>query len=186
MVFQLVPFAPIHFSMLSGWFTSEADVVRWGGTGVRFPLDTSQLALMLNDGQAEFPERLCWMVQDAAGTFVGHAQLGFDWRNGNAKLARVAIAPAVRGTGLARPVLALVVAEAFSRSGIERVELNVFMSNTPAIKTYEALGFTHEGARRSSARVGAERWDTAGMGLLRAEWRDIAECTDTGDDPERG
>ena len=181
MVFRLVPLAPVHFPTLSGWFTSEADVVRWGGTGVRFPLDAPQLVLMLDAGRVEFPERLCWMVEDAAGTFVGHAQLGFDWRDGNARLARVAVAPAVRGTGLARPILALVVAEAFNHPGIERVELNVFASNMPAIKTYEALGFTHEGVRRSSARVGAERWDIAGMGLLRAEWQGIVECADTGE-----
>ena len=181
MVFRLVPLAPAHFSLLCSWFTSEADVVRWGGTGVRFPLDARQLSMMLDDRQVEFPERLCWMVQDATGTCVGHAQLVFDWRNGNARLARVAIAPAARGRGLARPMLALVVAEAFDHSGIERVELDVFASNMPAIRTYEALGFTHEGVRRSSARVGAERWDAAGMGLLRAEWQNIVECTHTGE-----
>lgn len=169
---RLVPFAPAHFPLLPGWFASEADAVRWGGPGARFPLDAPQFEAMLAEGETAPPGRLCWMAEDAAaGGTIGHAQLAFDWRNGNARLGRVAVAPAARGRGLARPMLALVVGEAFARRGIERVELNVYTSNAPAIRTYEALGFAHEGVRRSSARVGAERWDTAHMGLLRAEWQ---------------
>jgi RimJ/RimL family protein N-acetyltransferase len=55
--------------------------------------------------------------------------------------------------------------------GIERLELNVFSFNTPALRACERLGFVWEGVRRSSARVGSERWDTVMMGLLKAEYR---------------
>ena len=57
--------------------------------------------------------------------------------------------------------------EAFSTPGIERLELNVYMFNQPALRTYEALGFKLEGVRRASTRVGEQRWDTGIMGLLR-------------------
>jgi RimJ/RimL family protein N-acetyltransferase len=69
-----------------------------------------------------------------------------------------------------RPVLR----EAFAQPEIERVELNVYAWNTPAIRSYERLGFKAEGVRRSSALVNGERWDTAIMGLLRQEWRSQA------------
>lgn len=105
------------------------------------------------------------------GSPVGHAQLAYDWRDGNARLGRVAIAPAERGQGLARPMVALLIDEAFKTPGIERLELNVYMFNEPAIRTYQALGFTLEGVRRSSTQAGAQRWDTGMMGLLRSEWR---------------
>jgi RimJ/RimL family protein N-acetyltransferase len=169
-VISLVPFSPAHFPTLAKWFASEAEVVQWGGPAVAFPLDTAQLAAMLDEARSTLPARLCWMAADASG-LVGHAQLGFDWRNGNATLSRVAIAPVARGRGLAKPMLTLVIDQAFARPGVERVELNVYSFNAPAIRTYGALGFAHEGTRRSSARVGAERWDTAIMGLLRGEWR---------------
>lgn len=107
------------------------------------------------------------------GSAVGHAQLAYDWRDGNARLGRVAIAPAERGQGLARPMVALLIDEAFKTPGIERLELNVYMFNEPAIRTYQALGFTLEGVRRSSTRAGAQRWDTGMMGLLRSEWRGV-------------
>lgn len=167
---SLIPFEPAHFGALATWFSSEEDVVQWGGPGVSYPLDNAQLSAMLERGSADQPTRLCWMAQDG-GELVGHAQLGVDWRNGNARLSRVVIAPSMRGQGLAAPLVALVIREAFSLPEIERLELNVFPFNASAIRTYEGLGFVKEGVRRSSARVGAKRWDTAIMALLRADWR---------------
>lgn len=171
---RLIPFASEHFSTLSSWFASEADVVQWGGPLLSFPLTEGQLHMMLAEGDTAPPARLCWMAEQD-GALVGHAQLGFDWRNGNALLARVAIAPAARGRRLADPMLRLVLDQAFARPEIERVELNVYAWNTPAIRSYERLGFKAEGVRRSSALVSGERWDTAMMGLLRQEWQGRAD-----------
>lgn len=110
------------------------------------------------------------MVETVEGNMVGHAQLGFDWRNGIALLSRVAVAPEARGRGLASEMVRLVVGRAFDFQEIERVELNVYTWNEPAIRTYQRIGFQAEGVRRSSAHVAGERWDTAIMGLLRSEW----------------
>ncbi len=167
---HLVPFAPEHFAVLSDWFTSQADVVQWGGPLLSFPLTDEQLQAMLDEGDVVPPTRLCWMAEDD-DMLVGHAQVGFDWRNGNALLARVAIAPRARGRRLAGPMLRLVLEQAFARPEIEKVELNVYAWNTPAIRSYERLGFKTEGVRRSSALVDGDRWDTAIMGLLRHEWQ---------------
>lgn len=169
----LVPFPPEHFQILSSWFSSQAEVVQWGGPFVSFPLTSEQLKAMCAEGETVPPKRQCWMVE-RIDAVVGHAQLAFDWRNGNAMLSRVALAPAARGRGLARPMLRLVLNEAFTRPGIERVELNVYTWNAPAIRTYERLGFLAEGVRRSSALVDGVRWDTAIMGLLRQEWSTLS------------
>jgi RimJ/RimL family protein N-acetyltransferase len=91
------------------------------------------------------------------GALVGHAQLGFDWRNGNALLARVAVAPRARGRGLAGPMLRRIIEEAFARPEIGRVELNVYVWNTPAIRSYDRLGFKTEGVRPSCALIEGER-----------------------------
>lgn len=166
----LRPFALTDFPLLASWFSSLAEVVQWGGSHLSFPLTQADAAAMLAEGQSTPPSRRCWMAcRD--GSAVGHAQLAYDWRDGNARLGRVAIAPAERGQGLARPMVALLIDEAFKTPGIERLELNVYMFNEPAIRTYQALGFTLEGVRRSSTQAGAQRWDTGMMGLLRSEWR---------------
>lgn len=171
----LRPFSPSDYPLLASWFNSQAEVVQWGGSQVSYPLAPADMDAMLREGNAQPPARRCWMAcREGHDQPVGHAQLAFDWRDGNARLGRVAIAPGARGQGLARPMVALMIDEAFGTPGIERLELNVYMFNTPAIRTYEALGFTLEGVRRSATRAGNARWDTGMMGLLRAEWQAAA------------
>lgn len=174
----LVPLAHEHLSVLASWFSNEADVVQWGGPSVFFPLDEGQIARMIEESARRPPLRQCWMAQHG-GDLIGHAQLGFDWRNGNATLARVAVAPSVRGRGLAHPMLEPVVDAAFAHPKIERLELNVYSFNKPALRVYESLGFQREGLRRASARVGSERWDTVIMAILRPEWKARARMPET-------
>jgi RimJ/RimL family protein N-acetyltransferase len=167
---KLVPFAPEHFATLAGWFPSQAAIVQWGGPQLLYPLDQTQMQAMLAEGTSNLPARLCWMAA-LDEEIIGHAQLAFDWRNGNVTLGRVAIAPELRGRGYAVPMLELFLAEAFRYPRIMRLELNVYTFNTAAIRTYERLGFVHEGTRRSSAAVGEERWDTQIMAILRSEYQ---------------
>jgi RimJ/RimL family protein N-acetyltransferase len=170
-MFQLVPFSRADFEPLASWFSNQAELTQWGGSAVIYPLRADQLEPMLAEGDDGSAVRRSWMIKNEDGTSIGHAQLlFFDWRHGNATLGRVAIAPHERGKGLARPMLERVITEGFTTFGLERLELNVYSFNLAAIRTYERLGFTHEGMRRSSVRVGTERWDTVIMGLLRAEW----------------
>ncbi len=166
---RLIPFAPPHFPVLAGWFANAAELVQWGGPGLGFPLDDAAMAAMLAEAAAVPPLRRCWMAE-AAGAIVGHAQLAFDRANGNARLARVAIAPEARGRGLAAAMLRPVIDAAFAEAAIARLELNVYCWNVAAIRTYRGLGFVDEGVRRASVRVGDARWDTAIMAMLRPEW----------------
>lgn len=165
----LLPFTADHFDQLASWFSSEQEVVQWGGPGMTFPLDAAQMRAMVAEEAQQPPGRICRVAVDAAGQVVGHVQIVLDWANGVGRLARVAVAPQRRGQGLAAPMLSAALRLLFALEGVERAELNVFTWNTAAIRTYEKLGFVMEGVRRSSVRVGAERWDTAIMGLLRGE-----------------
>lgn len=166
----LKPFTAQHHATLSSWFGNQMQVVQWGGPGLIYPLDSAQLDSMIADGEGVHPKRRCWMAEDGSATPIGHVQLAYDWENGVARLARVAIAPAMRGRRLSIPMLRLVLAEAFADAAIERLELNVYSWNVAAIRTYSKLGFVPEGVRRSSVKVDDERWDTAIMGMLRREW----------------
>lgn len=167
---ELIPFTAQYFPILASWFKSEADVVQWGGPLMHYPLDDVQLQALLNECTVTPPRRKCWMAEDA-GKIVGHIELGFDWRNGDAIVQRVAINPEFRGCGLAEPMVRLAVKEAFAIPEIERLELNVFTFNTRAISVYSRIGFKQEGVRRSSTRVGNERWDGMIMAILRDEFQ---------------
>jgi RimJ/RimL family protein N-acetyltransferase len=167
---QLIPFSPMHFSTLSAWFADESAVVQWGGPMVHYPLDAVQMQSMLEEGTSDPPRRQCWMAEQD-GDWVGHVQLGFDWRNGNATLGRVIVNPDERGKGLSTLMLKLAIKQAFDYPQIDRLELNVYTFNQPAIRAYSSLGFVHEGTRRSSTLVVEERWDTSIKSMLRSEYQ---------------
>ncbi|WP_297103874.1 GNAT family protein [uncultured Devosia sp.] len=69
-----------------------------------------------------------------------------------------------RGKGIGRDMLAATLDAAQSR--FDRVELDVYASNTPAISLYEKSGFTHEGRRRRAIQRDGRFDDIIIMGLL--------------------
>ena len=170
---QLVRFGQVHAAALLGWFPTEAALLQWGGPDLRFPLDAAQLGAMLAEGQGAPPARRLWAgMRD--GMLAAHAQVALDWRHGVARLGRVGVTPALRGQHLAAPFLREVIRATFAEPGFERLELNVYTFNQPAIRTYRGLGFTQEGVRRSAVRVGDARWDAAIFGLLRQEYQAVS------------
>lgn len=56
-----------------------------------------------------------------------------------------------RGQGLGRQLLERCLEHA-TRLGLERVGLEVFASNGPAVALYESMGFRHEGVRRHALK----------------------------------
>jgi GNAT superfamily N-acetyltransferase len=61
-------------------------------------------------------------------------------RGRRARLAAFAIAPRLRGTGMARPALARLLSECDER-GDDAIELEVFEHNVPAVRLYAGQGF---------------------------------------------
>ncbi|WP_457580124.1 GNAT family N-acetyltransferase [Ensifer canadensis] len=165
---QLETFARHHIADMLDWFPTAEGLTQWGGPGLRFPLDETQLDEMQASTFGDAPAR--WMFAGIVdGNLAGHAQVALDWENGIGRLSRVAINPRFRGQGLAHPFLQQVIDHVFADARFERLELNVYTFNTAAIRTYLKLGFIEEGVRRSSAKVGTIRWDTAIYGMLRSD-----------------
>lgn len=95
----------------------------------------------------------CDILRNALPAFHHGARLG------------IAVLGAWRGRGLGRALLAVALEEAWSE-GIERVELEVFASNTGAIALYETFGFEREGLRRRARRVDGVDEDVVVMAAL--------------------
>lgn len=165
-ILTLRPFGTADFDPLSKWFADERSLVQWGGPEVRHPLDHMQLEMMLREAVGSNPRR--WLFSgEVGGILMGHTQVALDWHQGLARLSRIAVAPSFRGLGLARPFLQAVLDDILAIPGFERIELNVFTFNEPAMRLYRSLGFVEEGVRRRAVKVGSDRWDTAIYGLLR-------------------
>ncbi|MFJ3668308.1 GNAT family N-acetyltransferase [Streptomyces sp. NPDC090106] len=88
------------------------------------------------------------LVAEAGGEVVGYVRLGYATPlacNMHVRqIQGLAVAPAARGTGVARALLRAVQDEA-RRRGARRITLRVLGHNTPARRLYESEGFVVEG-----------------------------------------
>lgn len=105
-------------------------------------------------------ERLVGWVDIVPGGFEGLTHGG---RLG------MGLVPEARGRGVGEALLERALEEGFIR--LDRIELEVFSSNTPAIALYRRQGFREEGCRRRARRLDGRDDDILMFGLLRTEWR---------------
>ena len=92
---------------------------------------------------------------DACGTVVGWCDVERHGREGFRHAGRLGIGmlAEARGRGLGRRLMTEAIEAAWLR-GMERIELEVFASNTRAIALYEALGFRREGLKAPRPQAG--------------------------------
>jgi len=74
-----------------------------------------------------------------------------------------------RGRGLGLEAVRLLLAFGFRDLNLHRISLQVFATNTRAIKTYERAGFRHEGTLRDAAFIDRRFVDIVVMGILEDE-----------------
>jgi RimJ/RimL family protein N-acetyltransferase len=55
---------------------------------------------------------------------------------------------------------------------LRRVTLTVFEYNPRAIRSYEKVGFCHEGRVRGALLREGKRWDILYMGILNEDWKE--------------
>jgi len=76
------------------------------------------------------------------------------------------VLPQARGRGLGARLAAAAIEQAWSE-GLERVELEVFASNVPAIGIYRKLRFNIEGVKRRARKLDGSYDDIVFMALIR-------------------
>lgn len=126
---------------VSSWIEDAEGLYLFTGPRLTWPLQPSDLQVM-----AETPGLTAWVVVDSSdGTIAGHFDLTLDDRT--ARLARVIIAPAMRGRGLSHTLVVLA-EERASELGATQLSLNVIDGNLPTITTYERAGFRRTASER--------------------------------------
>lgn len=117
-------------------------------------------------------ERYTFAIRTLADErFIGHANVrSIIWTS---KYGKVGIAigdPSLWGQGYGTDALRVLLKYAFMELGLNRVELKTLGYNTRAIRSFEKIGFQHEGALRQAICRDGKFYDIVQMAILRREW----------------
>ena len=156
--------------VLARW-TEDASYLRSVDSDYAQPLSPEEAAQRLGPDNAD-PNKVEFHLR----TLVDDRLIGFvalhsiEWNNGAGLLAIGIGEAAYRGKGYGTDALRLILRFAFHELNLFRVGLDVIATNTRAIRTYEKLGFQHEGRMRGAVLRDGRRDDRIFMGILRDEW----------------
>jgi ribosomal protein S18 acetylase RimI-like enzyme len=78
------------------------------------------------------------------------------------------VIPSHRRKGIGEKLLSTAIRDAFSK-GIERIEMDVFSSNSSAIALYRKLGFQVEGTKMNARTLDGVTDNFISMGLLKSK-----------------
>jgi RimJ/RimL family protein N-acetyltransferase len=115
-------------------------------------------------------EDTSWAVADTAG---GEAlgRVAFFTAGRDVWQAACMIAPRARGHGLAARALAIGIDDVFDRKGARRIFADIDPENIASIRTFERLGFRHEGVLRAEWETHIGVRDSIIMGLTKFDAR---------------
>jgi GNAT superfamily N-acetyltransferase len=135
---MLRDFVPADDAELISWFPTDAELALFSGVHGIWPLTPEKLELRRRE-----PGVRAYSAVLGPSTLAGHVEL-VDAGAGHVRFARVAIAPGLRGRGLAASLLECAIDEA-RRLGATKVSLRVVPGNIPALRSYERAGFADAG-----------------------------------------
>ncbi|GAA4031811.1 GNAT family protein [Allokutzneria multivorans] len=159
----LVPLGPEHADDAFA-ATKDPEGRRLTGTHREFTLEVLQRWC---ESRAEQTDRIDLAVIDrATGSFVGDLALNeIDFDNLSAGF-RIALTSGATGRGLGTEATRLVLAYAFERIGLHRVQLEVYDFNPRALACYRKCGFEIEGTMRHALRWEGQWHDAHLMAAL--------------------
>lgn len=116
------------------WFKDKADVEIWGGPSFRFPFTRRSFRKGIYWGQMA-----SYSLFDPASDFAAFGQLYV--RAERINLARLVVRPALRGQGVGKRLVTMLMQAGAARFSCDEFSLFVFRDNLRAYRCYEAMGF---------------------------------------------
>lgn len=156
-------------SMVAGINDSEVG----GLAGYKAPMSLDQMKGWLehNNERSRRGEGFFYVVCELGDDrFIGTVWLKeIDYWHGSAELAIFMDRDHI-GAGFGTDAQRVLLTFAFTAVGLNRVWLTAYAANTRAIRSYEKLGFRHEGLMRQSWRGPRGLEDSVLMAILADEW----------------
>lgn len=140
---RLLPCTLDHAATVASWPVSAAEVVQWCGLR-EFPVTGATVAAWQRE-----PDVAARVLVDGE-RLLGYGELWFDAEEDEVELARLVVAPGVRGQGLGRELVRGLLAEA-RLSGLSDVFMRVHPDNAAALRCYRGAGFETVDAESAAA-----------------------------------
>lgn len=132
-------------STVLSWIASEHELLIWAGPRVRHPANPESAWF---DMEASVDNAFC-LINDE-GVLVGFGQILLR-ESAVLHVARLIVAPEMRGQGMGRDLCLALMNEGASRHSVEYFTLNVYASNMVAVRLYQSLGFYESTTDKSGA-----------------------------------
>jgi RimJ/RimL family protein N-acetyltransferase len=126
--------------------------------------------------QASNPNAIQFHIETLASPqIIGECDL--EMNHINHREAFVAIGIGEReywGKGYGSDAMQILLRFGFQEWNLHRIALSAFDYNPRAIRSYEKVGFKHEGQIRGHLKRGGTRHNSVNLGILRTEWEALA------------
>lgn len=152
----------VDFQHLKKWVADERVHALWCARLLPFPVDESSFTRLIEDEGINLAASP-FIATDDSGIPLGFYMYSLDVFNNKGFFKFVVTDNEQRGNGIGKEMLGLALKYAAFISGAERVQLNVFGVNTPAIKLYESLGFVQDEVIENSIQFHGENWTKCHM-----------------------
>lgn len=171
---ELVRLAPIKrddVKLYAKWF-ADPEFLRLISPNVLRPMSYED-ELEWYENMRKDKERYTFGIRTLEGDkLIGNCGLfNIDWRNRTALFGIAVGDKTYWGRGYGTDATRIMMGYGFDELNLNRVQLDVYDYNKRAIKSYEKVGFVHEGTRRQALFREGVYHDIHIMGLLREDWR---------------
>ncbi len=124
----------VDIEELMTWFPDAHSVDIWGGPKFRYPFDCETFF-----ADCRWRDFSSYCLRNPDNEFAAFGQLGS--RYDRSHLARLIVNPRIRGQGVGRKLLEMMIAAARTEQEHAEIALFVYKDNEPAYQCYLALGF---------------------------------------------
>ena len=146
--------------------------VRRSATGLILPATADDEMRWISQQSSMTRGEYQFAIETLNGHYVGGC--GFqrvDWKNRVAQIGILIGNASMRGKGYGSDAIRVLCRIGFGEMNLHKLTLSMISGNAPAVRCYNACGFTVEGTLRQEVFREDEYHDLIVMGLLRDEWR---------------
>jgi ribosomal protein S18 acetylase RimI-like enzyme len=159
---QIVPIAEKHIEGFHACLDSVARERRYLGFIEAPPLESVH-GFVLSNLERDIPQFVALHEE----TVIGWCDISPRWLEGFTHCGRLGMGvhKDFRGMGIGTKLIERTISKAKEKA-LERIELEVFASNIPAIKLYEKIGFVVEGVKKKARKLDGVYDDLVEMALF--------------------